>query len=345
MKTVSRFEANLLQILRFLLGKAPESQAMLLLQEAQEAPAGLSRAALDLVQDTLAKGCVLRLGHVNGWRRERFLRTGKPAEGRLWERTPPEELGLGFSRHALRFLIWLTSAQLPTKMPLLPFDELLTGDWLLFYFAYGAMRSSALGVELRRYTPFRGNALCRLAFAEDFADAPAVPDFGRWTVGVGACILEALQDELAQRWIETERAKANIGDGKILRALGESQERVLDAYLAALEAAGRRDLARFFLSGLGEVLSDADNPYQWVEKVDLSRERLADRMETYRAILAPLVQLQRLKTWTDWARGIGFLDEDYAAAQLWKEDWEQTQGDELCRKAHAIIRRWEEWKK
>jgi hypothetical protein len=230
-------------------------------------------------------------------------------------------------------------------MPALPYEELLTGDWLLFYFAYTAVRTSAIGVELRRHTPFRANALCRLAFAEDFADVPAVPDFGPWTVGVGACILEALQGELSERWVDSERAKAGIGDGKTLRPLGESQERVLEAYLAALEAAGRRDLARFFLAGLGEVLGDGDNPYQWVEKVDLSRERLADRMETYRAILAPLVKLQRLEVWTNWARGIGFLDEDYAAAQLWKEDWEGAHGDELCRKAHAIIRRWEEWNK
>jgi hypothetical protein len=342
LKTVTRFEANLLQILRFLLGKAPESQAMPLLLSSLEAPPGLSRDAVALVQDTLAKGCVLRLSHADGWRRQRFLRSAQPAEGRLWERTPPQELGLGFSKHTLRFLMWLTSAQLPTKMPALPFDELQTGDWLLFYFAYVAMRGSAVGPELRRYTPFRANPLCRLACVDDFLEAP-VPDFTRWSVGVGACILEASQGELSERWIDLEHAKASIEDARALRAIGQAQEQVLEAYLNALEAAGRRDLARFLLTALREVLGE-ESAYQWMEKLNLGRERLADRMEIYRAILAPLNQLQRLEKWTEWARGIGFLDEDYAAAQLWKEDWEQVGGDEVCRKARAIVHRWEEWK-
>lgn len=102
MKAVSRFEANLLAVLRFFLRKAPAAQAHPLIQKPHDAPPCLSRPAVDLVQDTLAKGTMLLLAHGRGWHRERFLRDGRAVEGRLWQRTKPEELGLDFTRHTLR---------------------------------------------------------------------------------------------------------------------------------------------------------------------------------------------------------------------------------------------------
>src|SRR5213596_3006476 len=42
-------------------------------------------------------------------RRYRFLRNGQPRDGRLWDRSSPEDLALAFSRHALEFLIWITA--------------------------------------------------------------------------------------------------------------------------------------------------------------------------------------------------------------------------------------------
>src|SRR5262245_21587153 len=105
MKSVSRFEANLLRILQFFLRAAPLEQVQSLIGGRLQVPKCLSRDAVGLVQDTLAKGCTRVLagglpgpfGRLGGWRRERFLRDGRIAEGRLWERTPPAELGLGFS--------------------------------------------------------------------------------------------------------------------------------------------------------------------------------------------------------------------------------------------------------
>jgi hypothetical protein len=36
---------------------------------------------------------------------------------------------------------------------------------------------------------------------------------------------------------------------------------------------------------------------------------------------------------------VAFFDEGYAASQLWKADWEARDGDAVCERAQAIIRR------
>jgi hypothetical protein len=44
-----------------------------------------------------------------------------------------------------------------------------------------------------------------------------------------------------------------------------------------------------------------------------------------------------LEAWQRHARSVSFLDEDYAASQLWKSDWEQFQGDLVIHRARAIV--------
>ena len=61
MKLVSRFETNLLTILDCFLGRGPLEQALPLIVSRAPQPDCLSRAAVELVQDRLAKGCALRL--------------------------------------------------------------------------------------------------------------------------------------------------------------------------------------------------------------------------------------------------------------------------------------------
>src|SRR5205085_4133888 len=111
--------------------------------------------------------------------------------------------------------------------------------------------------ELRRREPFVRHGLCRLAYPEDYAAAPDVTaNFAPWTGGVGACMLEALQPELAARWVQVEAAKSRITEWQRMRDLGRSQERVLTAFLDAVEAAGRQDLARFLLRAAHRLLTE-----------------------------------------------------------------------------------------
>jgi hypothetical protein len=341
-KVVSRFEANLLLLLRFFLRRVPADQALPLLAWRAPRPRCLSRAAVELVQDTLAKGCPFLLARSGGWHRERHLRGSGVVEGRLWQRTPPAELALDFSGHTLRFLIWITAAGLPDGRDewSAPEEELTLADRLLLFYAYGAVRhNEALAARLRaRASPLRRHGLCRLAFPEDFLDQEARPDFEPWTAGLGACVLEAVQPELTTRWLDIERSKRRIADWRRMRALGQSQGRVLDAFLGALEGADRRDLARFLLRTLTGLLGDRPTAEDWTAALQVGLLRLADRLDAYRAALAVLRQVDRLRQWEQRARQVGYFDEGYAASQLWKADWEAFQGETLVERAGVIVR-------
>jgi hypothetical protein len=346
MKVVSRFEANLIVILRFFLRRVPAVQAVPLVTNACAQPRCLSRDAAELVEDTLAKGCVRLLAREGGGRPARHLRGAGPARavgGRLWERTPPGDLGLIFSGETMRFLLWVTTAQLPNKKhgPGLMEERLTAGDRLLLYFAYEALRPTGVGPMLRALPLYQRHGLCRLSCPQDFQSDRALPapDFTPWTAGVGACLVEALQAELGRRCLEVEATKPQTADHVALRQLGESQERALTAYLDALDQAGRRDLARFLLGVLAALLRGRPNKGQWIgDKLSLHGLRLADRVRVYRAALAVLRQADRLHAWQQAARDVSYLDEDYAASQLWKADWEAFHGDALAAQAREIVR-------
>ena len=122
-----------------------------------------------------------------------------------------------------------------------------------------------------------------------------------------------------------------------MRVLGLAQERVLTAFLEAIEQAGRMDLARFLLHAASVLLGSHAHAGMWTAKLDLAGQRIADRAATYQAATIFLRTLDRLQTWERRAHGVGYFDEGYAASQLWKESWEQVQGDVLVERARAIV--------
>ncbi len=345
MQTVSRFEANLLRLLYFFLRREPPERALALIEQRLPPPPCLSRGAVNLVRDTLSKGCTFLLAHRGGWRCERHLRDEKIVEGRLWERTPPADLALSFSEHTLSFLVWITSARPGDREGAWKAvsDQLTLGDLLFLFFAHEGLRQTAdsLGAPtLRNRPPFAEHALCWLAYPEDFTQTSEEfhPDFSRWTKGLGACMLEALQPVLAARWTIVEGSKERIADPRHVRALGRSQDRVLTAFLDAVEAAGRKDLARFLLAAGAKLLGPHAHAGMWTGRLNLAGLRVADRVNTYQAAAAFLRHLDRLRTWEQQARGVGYIDEGYQASQLWKSDWDHFEGDALHGRARAIVR-------
>ncbi len=342
-RVVTTFEGKLLRILRCFLRHAPVDQALPLVLERNPRPPCLSRACVELVGDSLAKGCMLFLVRAGGWRRERHLRNGQPRDGRLWERSAPSDLGLTFSRHALEFLIWMTAHRPDdAKPPLdLPDAELTPADRLLLFLAYSALHDTEAGPPLRSRPVFAGHGLIRLAFPDDFAGAPPepAPDFGRWVNGFGAILLEAMQPWLADRWVEIERRKSHVGDWTALHDLGLAQERVLTALTDTAEAAERPDLVRFLLRTAATVLVEGITPAAFIGGLQgKGPARLADRVEVHRQALALKRHLERLQRWERRARSVGYLDEGYAASQLWKADWERFGGEELAARAAALLR-------
>jgi hypothetical protein len=190
MKTVSRFEANLLRILHGFFGRVSQDQLLRLVEAEVKCPPCLSRNAVELVKDTLQKGVPQYLAKRGGWRRERFLRNEQIAEGRLWHRTLAHELGFNFSRHSLALLMWIT-ANHPrrSRMESSPQEcELTMGDRLLFFLAYESLRGTEVAEGLLEHAPFRDHALLRLTFLSNFSELePQIAcDFSPWLTGQGA---------------------------------------------------------------------------------------------------------------------------------------------------------------
>jgi hypothetical protein len=250
---------------------------------------------------------------------------------------------LHFTRETLRFLIWVTAAKPDdTKPRWTPAAAgLSTGDWLLFFLAYDKLRGTLASPMLKDKVPFGANVLCRLAYPEDFSPLKDSQElaFTPWTSGVGACILEACQPCLARRWLHMERTKGKVRDWQRMRVMGMAQESVLSRFLAALDSAGRCDLARFLLRAGAQLLTEDATPALWVGSLTATPgARLVDRMETYRAALAFLRIMEVFQEWEARARGVGYFDEGYTAAQLWKAEWERWGGEVLYSRAQAILR-------
>jgi hypothetical protein len=345
MQSVSRFEANLLRLLYFFLRQEPPERAIPLVEQRHRQPPCLSRGAVRLVQDALGKGCPHLLIRLGAWRNERHLRNEQVVEGRLWQRTPPRELGLRFSRHTLEFLLWITAVKPADKdNPWQPREEDLTpGDLLLLFFAHERLRETptSLGFpQVRTRAPYAQHGLCWLAYPEDYGEARerAQPNFAPWTTGLGSCILEALQPELAKRWIAIEGGKEQTSNPQTMRQLGEAQDRVLSRFLDACEQAGRMDLARFLLVAGSHLLGPHANAGMWIGGLNTQGLRLADRATVYQAAMTYLRHFERLARWERQARGVGYFDEGYHASQLWKADWDHYQGDTLAARAHQIVR-------
>jgi FtsH ternary system domain X6 len=343
-KSVSRFEANLLRILRFFLKQVPAEQALRLVHDRMDRPRCLSAAAVDLVRDSLAKGCVLYLVRAGAWKRDRFLRNGEPKFGRLWERSAVEKLTLSFSKHTLDFLIWVTASKPKDERPVWKADDknLTVADRLLFFLAYEAMRGDPdLAAALRTSPVFGENALVWLAHPNDFAGekSVAVPSFEVWLTEPGSYVLEAIQPVLEHRWLEIERTKGQVGDWNLLNQQGHVQARVMDAFTEAVDKAGRRDLVRFLLAVMSRVLATPDMaPTFWTGGLQGGGPpRLADRLETQRNALAVLRQAQRLRGWERAARHSGYMDEDYAASRFWLGEWERFDFTTVADRADRVL--------
>ncbi len=344
MKSVSRFEANLLRILQGFFGRIPQDQLLKLVENEIACPRCLSRNAIELVKDTLQKGMPLYLAQRGGWRRERFLRHEQIKEGRLWQRTLPEELGLCFSKNSLGFLIWIT-ANHPNRChgKPIPHDSQLTiGDRLLYFLAYESLRGTEPAQGLMEQAPFKNHSLLWLAYLSDLleAKAPNKWEFSPWMDGQGGDILESLQTHIAHRWLLMERQKLRIYQPTVMRRLGDLQNQVLTRLFNEAEATDRRDLCRFFLVAMKQHLQELNsiagsNPSARLYHLNMANLRMSERMEVYQSAALCFRQMYRMDRWNRVALATGYYDEGYAAAQLWKADWEQLDGNRLLALSQA----------
>jgi len=343
-KTVNKFEGRLLTIVRGMVRLGPMDAALPYIFEKLSAPTGLGQTSVQLVCDSLAKGCVQYLAQTGGWRKERWLQTGQPIMGRLWERIPLDERRLEFSRHALEFLIWLTAHHpnyVKTIQP--PSAELTCADDLLMFLTYEALRDTEAGPVWRTKPLLARNALCRLHYPDELVAAGAQPvDMDKWTYGVGAAIIETMQGPLAERWFAVEVDKRSIGDWKQLRALAESQDFLLDRLFNATQTAQRFDLLRFLLRAAVRYCNSGRTAQDLVGGIqEGGPPRLAERyaLQKQAAVLAR--SLERLAEWERAARGVSFLDDGYVIAQFVLQEWESADAAAALTPARQLLKQLE----
>jgi len=320
MNSVSPSEHALLTLARAIVGSGQYASVEELLRARRTVPPRLSPSALHVLRDTLAKGVVLALVRRGGWRRQRHLHEGQGVEGRLWQRhTAPT---LHFSPVCVRTLQWLTAQPLghPDCKPLEAEEPLTPADELFLYLCCHLVADTPCGASAGAQPLFRRSALCRLGFPELLGAPPPGFNASAFTplLTDKGLFLEALQADLAWRWRRIEESKRRIIEPADMVALGLAQEAVLSAFLDALEAARRRDLAGFLLEA-GRTLVGRPATY-WVEFLS-PRASLRVRAEAAQAAGAWLRMLARLARWDAEHRTVRFFDDDYDAAQLLLSQW------------------------
>ncbi len=342
MRAVSRFESNLLRILHCFLGHAEVGLVLPAIIRPLPRPNCLSRDAVELVQQSLATGTVMLLARDGAWLQQRHLRDGQIREGSLWQRTDPGELGLQFSPASLEFLIWLTEADATKQMAaFVPQQKSLTiGDQFLMYRAARTLRDTTLVNKWYRNPFVRSNALIALTMPEYFAEAKVAPtpSFQPWMTDTGACVLEAMQDELTRTWVRLERNKAKISAPDFMQQLGTAQETVLNSLFETVEKTGRRDLCRFLLDTAKSLLDAKSRREQWIVSLDTTDLRLAERTQIYESASAFLRATKRLSQWHTESLGVGYFDEGYAESQLWKSLWESSEAADAVGHANRILK-------
>jgi hypothetical protein len=340
-KNVSRFEANLLAILRASLGKGLPDGVFRILQDPMVPPACLSANAVALVKDSLAKGVVLNLVRAGGWRNEASLPLGEPVVGRAWERHTAALRQLSFGPHTLGFLNWITAESIkePNRDWDPPIEELTPADELYLMFAFDAFRGqSGVTAVLRSKKAFRRNSFCWLAHPAEInaGDTPHAPEFDLG--GLRGVLIECLQPWLQARWFSRELRKTEQSDWHVARAGGRAEEALLASYLSACERAGRWDLARFLVRTLSRLLSGPRAAREWFAALPPgSGLRLGEQTETKRAVLSVVRSTTVLDRWNRTMQGVGYFDDGYAGSQLWKAEWERAAGADLVQRARGIV--------
>jgi hypothetical protein len=262
-------------------------------------------------------------------------RAGTTVRGRLWERHPPASLAFtGASLELLRWLVETSFAAPASTLKQLPARPLAIGDQLLVYLALDAARTTP-ALRVLAAQPFvRAAPLAWLGHAHALArrDATA-PSFAPLTEGVGAVVVEALAGELARRWYAVELGKRAMFEPEPLIELGAAQDLALIGFMASCDAARRRDLAAFVIDAAAPLLARNLSPAP--AQLD-PNTTLAVRARARVAAGALLRAVVRWGEWDQLHRGVRFIDDDYAAAQLLLERFETIGPSGLGRAAHWL---------
>jgi FtsH ternary system domain X6 len=250
------------------------------------------------------------------WRRDGALpRTSTigntVVRGRPWQRYAPAPLE--FSRATLELLRWLVGTPLATGGDVAELDArpLSIGDEVAIYLALDLATDLPPQLVIARQPMVRNSALAWLGFAHLMAGEP--PDFTPLVTGTGAIVVDALAGELAERWRTAELHKRQLENPDELLAVGRAQSTALEMFMAACDAAHRRDLAGFVLDAARPLLERNIAP---VAQLLDPNKPLSTRSQARLAAGALLRGVQMWSHWDGQHRGVRFLDDEYQVSQV-----------------------------
>jgi hypothetical protein len=325
---VAASEHDLLMVARMLLAPA-DHDVWLQLGRARAVPPAIGTTCAKLLEQTLRQTWPA-LWRRGGTRPDASLRDGKVVRGRTWERHPASELA--FTAASVELLRWLvaTSFTAPVStIATLRERPLAIGDQVLIYLALEVTHDTPALAALVRQPMVRAAPLAWLGFAHLLAqpDLPFAPPFGgaaragkagpcdfdSLAHGTGAVVVETLAGELAQRWHTVELRKRELTDPAALVALGSGQDLALTQFQMACGWRKRRDLTSFILDAAAPSLARGLAP------IPATLDATAPLSLRMQARLGAGALLRGVMRWCEWDlehRGIRFIDDDYATAQL-----------------------------
>ncbi len=323
MKRVNSGEARLLRTIMAVLRPALTGELRLLVTPPAARVSPRSRAsgkrklraayerigptAMQLVRSTLSRGVVAALVRHGGWRvRPMLAPDGETVvRGRLWQHAP--DLRLEFSPASYQLARWLCGVPVALSPTTL-------GDEIWFRIAADAVARCGFDPS-----PLLVSPLAALGHAGELARDPAALDWSNVTSPDGLLVLGGLSDELSDRWAAMERAKGGIEDPERLATYSQRQAAVLDAFLRAIDAVGRRDLATFLVSAAGSLLRRPARA--WIAGLS-SRSPLSARSVAAREAAGFLGHVERIGRWHEELATVPFFEPEYHRAQLTLAEWE-----------------------
>ncbi|WP_338867024.1 hypothetical protein [Myxococcus stipitatus] len=319
MTRVSPSEHSMLTLARAILGLGGMAPVEDLFRERHVTAPKLSPGALHALRDTLAKGTVRALARTGGARKRRHL-PASTGSARLWERHRPPTLR--FSLLCFNTLRWMVEQPLavPGHLPLDADAPPTLADELFLYLCCRMVAGTACEQAVASQPQFQRSVLCLLGFPEMFASKAMRLEAASFAplLAEGGWLLEALQDELALRWRRLEESKGQLAEPKHLVELGAAQEAVLNAFLDAVDHAGRRDLAGFLLQAMRPLVDQPAS--RWAANLSV-RASLTQKAEARRSAGAALRGLARMGRWDAEHRAVRFFDDGYEDAQVLLAEW------------------------
>ena len=325
---VAASEHELVVLARGLIGSHAD-EVCALLYRGRALPSAISTTCAELVGETLAHAWPA-LWRRGGTQPGSSLDGGVPRRGRIWERHAP--VGLAFSAATLRLLRWLLATPLlapSSTWESLAAAPLLAGDQVMVYLALEAAAGTPAQAAIAAQPLVRAAPLAWLGFAELFG-AATPPALGGLCHGAEAIVVEALTGALARHWRRVELAKRAITAPEVLIALGAAQDATLGGFLAACDQRRRRDLAGFVIDAAAPLLARGIAPIP--ARLD-PKATLASRSAARVAAGALLRGVMMWERWDQAHRGVRFIDDDYATAQLLLARFEVIQATGAARAA------------